>query len=554
VRHPWFTILACLVSNPVLSAGATATSRDAAPVSIGSDGWLKYHPDGFGNVVPDFSMAGYRNGGVPLPEAPVIVRLAATAGGNDDDSQRIQSAIHKAAAAAENPATGIRGAVLLTKGRYHCGKTLVVPAGVTLRGEGQDNDGTVIVATMVPQKGSGSKPVLIRMTGSGALKTTGPTHAVLDEKVSLGSRRVSVSNAAAFKPGDHVMVERASTADWIHDLKMDQIKLSKGGRQWAPKDYVLRWQSRIQAVDGDAITLDSPVICSLERRYGGGTIRACAADTRGRAAAVENLRLESVYEKGRHDKDERHAWNAITIDRLVDSWVSNVTALHFAYSCVNISTNAARITVQDCAMIDPVSEIAGGRRYSFVGGGQYLLFQRCYTRNGRHDFVTGHNNLGPTVFLDCLAEDPHSDIGPHHRWSCGQLYDNVKGGSINVQDRGASGTGHGWAGNAQVLWNCETSKITCQKPWLPGTQNWAIGCTGEDGNPALDGRPPGLFFSRNTPVAPRSLYLTQLKERITRSGGNGNAAVRAVTTPEQRTGTVWTQLRQRHANEPGYPK
>lgn len=553
MRLPLILIVLCTASVSVLIAADAPTTKDVAPVSIGGDGRLKYHPDDFGNIVPDFSLAGYRNGGVALPVAPVVERLAAIAG-SEDDSQRIQTAINKAASAPENPANGIRGAVLLTQGIYRCGKTLTIPAGVTLRGEGQHAQGTVIMATMIPHKDSEAKPVLIRMTGKGTLKTTGPPHAVLDEKVPLGSHHISVSGAAAFKPGDCVMVERASTADWIHDLKMDQIKLNKGGKQWSPKEYVLRWQSRILSIKGDVLTLDTPVICSLERRYSGGAVYACAADTRGRAAAVENLRLESLYETGRQDKDERHAWNAVTIDHLVDSWVRDVTAVHFAYSCVNVSTNAARITVQDCAMIDPVSLITGGRRYSFVGGGQYVLFQRCYTRNGRHDFVTGHSNLGPTVFLDCLAEQTHSDIGPHHRWSCGQLYDNVKGGSINVQDRGASGTGHGWAGNAQVLWNCEASKITCQKPWLPGNQNWAIGCTGEDGKPALAGRLPGLFFSRNTPMVPRSLYLTQLKERINRSGGNGESAILAVTTAKQRQGNLWETLRQRHASEPAYPK
>ena len=90
-------------------------------------------------------------------------------------------------------------------------------------------------------------------------------------------------------------------------------------------------------------------------------------------------------------------------------------------------------------MIDPVSEITGGRRYSFSAGGQYVLFQRCYTRNGRHDFVNGPNDIGPSVYLDCLSDKPHADIGPHHRWACGQLYDNVKGGKINVQDRGGMG-------------------------------------------------------------------------------------------------------------------
>jgi hypothetical protein len=41
-------------------------------------------PDAFGNEIPDFSMAGYRHGGVALPVSPVVERLRPAAGGADD--------------------------------------------------------------------------------------------------------------------------------------------------------------------------------------------------------------------------------------------------------------------------------------------------------------------------------------------------------------------------------------------------------------------------------------------------------------------------------------
>jgi hypothetical protein len=207
------------------------------------------------------------------------------------------------------------------------------------------------------------------------------------------------------------------------------------------------------------------------------------------------------------------------------------------------------VTVQDCAMLDPVSQITGGRRYSFGGSGQFVLFLRCYARNGRHDFVNGSGDMGPTAFVDCLAEKTHADIGPHHRWACGTLYDNVKGGQINVQDRGRSGTGHGWAGNAQVFWNCEAESFVCQQPWIPSAQNWNIGAVGKRGKPALPDRPDGWWESFGRHVAPRSLYLAQLRERVRLAGGDADAALAAVTTPEQRTGAVWTYLRAKYAGD-----
>lgn len=533
---------------PLLLVTSLSLGAAERPAVTATDGRLSYQADAFGNTVPDFSLAGYRHGGVALPVAPVREKLQPQAGATDDTA-RIQAALDRVAREAARLEDGVRGAVLLARGTYRCERPLRVAAGVTLRGEGPAASGTVIIATRVPTR-EGEKPTLIEMGGERATLATGEAHAVLDETVPLGSKRVRVAEAAAFAAGDPVVIERRPNAAWIHDLKMDQIAaMSTGGTQWKPEGYARRWQARVLGIEGDTLVLDTPVICALERRYDVSTVRKITADARGRAAAVENVRLASVYAAGRETSDEAHAWNAIVVNDVVDSWVRDVTALHFANSCVTVGRNAARVTVQDCAMLDPVSQITGGRRYSFVGSGQFVLIQRCYTRQGRHDFVNGSGDMGPTVFLDCLAEQTHADIGPHHRWASGNLYDNVKGGQINVQDRGRSGTGHGWAGNAQVFWNCVAESFLCQKAWIPSAQNWNIGGVGKKGKPSLPGRPDGWWESLGRHVTPRSLYLAQLRERIARSGGDAEAALHAVTTPGQRAGSVWADLRARYAGD-----
>lgn len=540
ITIPFFILVLILLAVPVKAEVAEQV------VIQSSDGHLKYAPDAFGNTVPDFSLAGYCHGGVALPVAPVVETLKPLPE-SQDDSARIQASIDRVTNTPERAEDGVRGAVLLTRGTYRCGKSLHIPAGVTLRGEGQDADGTVIVATMLALKAGGG-PTLINVSGSSKLQVDKIAHAVLDEVVPLGALQMRVADAGSFQAGDLVMIERKATALWIHDLKMDQIaNLHPGGKQWSPADYARSWQSRIVSVKGDTLTLDTPVMCALESHYGGGSVFRCSADQRGRAAAVERLRLVSVYQHGKENQDENHAWVAIKMNGMVDSWVREVTALHFAYACVSIGQDCARITVQDCAMIDPVSQIDGGRRYSFIAGGQYVLVQRCYARNGRHDFVTGVADIGPTAYLDCLAEQTHADIGPHHRWSCGQLYDNVKGGEMRVQDRGNMGSGHGWAGNCQVFWNCESTSLVCQKAWIPSAQNWAIGCVGNKGKPSLPDRLDGYWQSFGQHVAPRSLYLAQLKERFDRAGNKGDEAIQAITTLAQRQGTIWKYLHQRFA-------
>jgi hypothetical protein len=537
---------AILVMLAVLGAERVGAREPA--VRISGDGRLQYGADAFGNTVPDFALVGDRHGGVALPLAPVRETVA-PAGGTADDTARLQAALDRVAQLPANADDGVRGAVLLTRGTYRCENTLRVAPGVTLRGEGPGKDGTVILATRVPKRES-EKPTLIALGGTRSTLTTGEAHAVLDAAVPIGSKRMRVENAGAFRPGDGVQIERRPNAAWIHALKMDQIAdLRTGGQNWKPEGYARRWQARVVAVTGDTVELDTPVICALERRYDVSTLRKITADSRGRAAAVESVRLVSVYAAGKETSDEAHAWNAIVVGDVADAWVRDVTALHFANSCVTVGRSALRVTVQDCAMLDPVSQITGGRRYSFGGSGQFVLFLRCYARNGRHDFVNGSGDMGPTAFVDCLAEKTHADIGPHHRWACGTLYDNVKGGQINVQDRGRSGTGHGWAGNAQVFWNCEAESFVCQQPWIPSAQNWNIGAVGKRGKPALPDRPDGWWESFGRHVAPRSLYLAQLRERVRLAGGDADAALAAVTTPEQRTGAVWTYLRAKYAGD-----
>ena len=60
------------------------------------------------------------------------------------------------------------------------------------------------------------------------------------------------------------------------------------------------------------------------------------------------------------------------------------------------------------------------------------------------------------TFVHGDADTVYSDSGPHHRWSAGGLFDNIRvnGNELNFRNRGNSGTGHGWAGAYMAAWNC----------------------------------------------------------------------------------------------------
>jgi len=558
-HRPWLTL------NPAANREISAepTSR---LLRAGSDGKLAYPADADGGTLPDFSSCGYSGGGVPLPVAPVKVTLSPAPGGGDDLA-RIQGAINEVSRMPRD-AQGLRGAVLLKRGAYRVQGTLrIAVSGVVLRGEGPGADGTVLTATLA------KKHNVIEVGGTGELVREAATRVrVTDERVPPGARSLHVERAGVFRVGDTVLVHRPSPKEWIAALGMDKLAegtTKPGVKNWSPGGFDLVSNRTVVAVAGTTLTLDGPIFQPLEARFGGATVTRYKAPGHIERAGVESLRIVSAYDRTkfkairgltetqavRQFTDEDHAWIGVNLDRLGDGWVSRVTVVHAGYSAVHCQTQALRTTVQDCAFIDPISEHTGGRKYCFGANGQFGLFLRCYSRNGRHDFVLGSRLAGPNVFLDCLAEEASSASEPHHRYGTGGLWDNVRligEAELQAVNRGDSGSGHGWAGANNFFWNCEAMVVLVMKP--PTAQNYAIGWSGatdattlnvgarigerlqrigERGgvNFALPPQPllgDGHIESPTALVAPRSLYLRQLQDRL----GPAAVAVLTMSSPE----------------------
>lgn len=473
-------------------------------VSIHEDGTLLYTPDKLGNIIPDFSRVGYHQGDKPVPDVPVKLVISPPATGYSQEI--IQSAIDELAAT-EPDEHGFRGAILLKKGTYRIPGTLrIATSGIVLRGEGEHDSGTKLIAT-----GKGKRS-LLEIIGEGEMtEIEGTRKKIMDEYVPVGATSITLESAHGLDVGDKIILVRPGTNEWITDLKMDRIEERHNTKQWQAEEYDLAFERVITAIEGNTISIDNPVMMPMETKYGGGYIYQYRFDGRIAEVGVEHILFESEYA---HDTDEDHGWIAIKMGKIKNGWVRNVTARYFGYSCVSLDPDAKQITVMDSKSLDPKSIIMGGRRYSFDNNGQLNLFMHLYATEGRHDYVTGQKVLGPNVFYNCTAENAHGDIGPHHRWAVGTLYDNViTDGPINVQDRGNWGSGHGWSGVTQVIWNCTASQATVQNPWVTG-RNYCIGLTGKQTQGRLPGRPEGEWEGLNRPgLNPPSLYMAQLKAR-----------------------------------------
>ncbi len=484
--------------------------RPAVSVAAGADGRLVYAADARGNAIVDFSHAGYRGGGVALPEAPVRV-IVGPAGVRD--RARIQAAIDVVSALPPD-AQGVRGAVLLEPGRYEIDSDLRISAsGVVLRGSGQGDDGTVLVATGV------SRRSLVVVSGSGERREVGGSRSgVADAYVPVGARVFNVDRADGLHPGDRIMVRRPSTAAWVAALGMNTFP---GWRpetrlHWQPGSRDVEWDRVVTAVEGNRVTIDAPLTTALDRDHGGAVVYRYDFPGRISQVGVENLRLVSAFDAAR-PKDEDHAWCAVSLDRIENGWVRQVTAVHFAGYVINAEADTKWLTVEDCTALDPVSELGGFRRRVFYTAGQLTLFRRCRSERGLHDFVVGFTAAGPNVFLECAASESLGYSGPLESWASGALYDNVtiRGDALRLTNRGTADQGSGWAAANSVLWNCEATDVEVQSP--PTAINQAYGCKGVVTGDGIVYDPrtmPFRDFYRGMPVEPRSLYLTQLAERL----------------------------------------
>jgi hypothetical protein len=457
---------------------------------------LEYVADAAGNRLPDFSHAGYGGGGVALPVVPARVTVSPAAG---DATARIQAAIDFVSSLAPD-ARGIRGAVQLAVGRYEISGRLAISAsGVVLRGAGSDaRTGTVLVATGPDRR------ALIAIRGK-ADRVLAEPRAVADAFVPVGASALRLTRVDGLRAGDAVIVSRPATKEWLHALGMD---VAPGRQQfaWKPAAMTLTWERTIVAMDGDRVTLDAPLTTALDAKFGGGTVATYRWPGRLVNVGVENLRCESSYDAA-NPLDEQHAWDAIALEAVRDAWVADVTAVHFAGSAVIVGPQAARVTVQDCVSLAPVSEQGGYRRHTFHTDGQLTLFLRCRAEDGRNDFTTGYLAGGPNVFLECTAERSTGFSGSVGSWASGLLFDNVTldGGTLELNNRETWNQGVGWAAANSMLWQCSAPVVICRAP--PTAQNWADGVWGQFVG-------DGWWSQVNEFIQPQSLYRAQLAARL----------------------------------------
>jgi hypothetical protein len=378
------------------------------------------------------------------------------------------------------------------------GSLRIAASGVVLRGSGMGEDGTLLFASGTDRE------TLIRLVGKPE-QVLGAGIPVIDSYLPVNAMELTVAKPV-FKAGDRIRIRRPSTWEWIRALGMESFGGGESAIGWKPRDQDIFWNRTVKAIQGSTLQLDAPLTTDMDPTFAVDTVYAVSGSNRIHHSGIENLQLVSDWDEV-NVKDENHRWVAITLENAENSWVRRVTFRHFAGSAVYSLETTSQITVEDCKSYEPISEIGGYRRNTFLNDGQLNLFQRCYAELGYHDFALGQCAAGPNAFVQCFSSLPYSFSGALGSWSSGILFDNVRvdGNAMSFANRRQDGQGAGWSAANSVFWQCKAAVIDCPKP--PMAQNWAFGCWSQ-----FQG--DGSWWSSSEQVSPQSLFYAQLAERI----------------------------------------
>lgn len=519
-----------------ISSLLLAQKNDYAYLS--TNGNLVMVPDNDGNVIPDYSNVGYKLRNEPIPNIGVEITLNPSNNPTKDRTTDIQNAINTLS---NRPikANGFRGAILFKKGTYTLKNTLKINAsGIVLRGEGDGNNGTIIHY----DKREKSNAIEIHGTRN-AIGITSSRKQVTDNYVHIGQNTFTVASRHSFTEGDEVFYIDQKTDAWASAIKMDNLSsdcASHGDparRDWTKEDYTLNYKRKVVQVNGNKITLDAPAMEFSDGIHSKAFIEKYTWNDKIEHIGIENLKMTSFFA---HGTDENHGWNALDVNAVENMWIRNVHIQYFGGLVIDLK-NAYKITIRDSKISDYKSKVTGGRRYGYhvSTNTQRAFVFNCTSENGgRHDYVTGSRALGPNVYLDCSATNvasnngQFSDSGPHHRWATGILWENiVSTGSINIENRGCAGTGHGYAGTQHTFWNCIAKSMIAHSPQL-AYKNWIIGCSTSDGISVTKRRfgarrgTPGAEIDAENNARAFSLFREQDKSRGISSNPSDNCQFR----------------------------
>lgn len=497
----------------ILVLSSEATAQLSSKIIFPENGRLTYLSDKENNRIPDFSHAGYRGGGVPLPNLPIKLTLSPVFG---DNSQQIQQAINEIGNLPPDE-NGFRGAILLNPGLYQINHPINIDkSGVVLRGSGSGNDATEDSILSISSSVTETALQLGSEVMSWVQAIDGTQTNITSHFVPVGSRLFEVQDASIYEVGDHIIIQHPSTQKWINAVDGGG---TAGALHWQSGTVDIFYYRSITGIRGNTIAIDAPVFNHLDRSLSQSVIYKPDNTHLIYEVGVEDLRIV-IQTAGPNTVS--HTKNGIFYRGVKNGWAKNVAVLHFSHSGIGTHTSS-QITVSNSKSLEPHSSLNGGLRYNFNADlfSNNILFTGVSSSDGRRSFIAnGISTSSGIVFHKAKSVRALASSEGHQKWTQGLLFDNITFEDpqhynvLSLHNRGSLGSSHGWSTAHSVAWNVDAGEkyIFIQKP--PTAQNYGIGNKGQISGIGLFEHPVGYIAGSNMTPNPISLYDTQLEERL----------------------------------------
>lgn len=467
-------------------------------------------------MLPDFSYAGYQRGEKPIPlvKGPIfdVTHYGAVPNSSKPAFEGIQNAIN----ACEEAGGGV---VWFPKGLYQVNpkpseatqpRLRIQKSGVVLRGEGSGKDGSILfmeaeIQPEDPMKMWSGRPALL----VAPLKNQNSTQVgEVNGAVAMNQKLIPVKLGHKMKPDDRIAIINKVSAD-LCDALNERIAPHTWEPQWT---WGLRIHEKheIESVGKDYIILKEGLLTP---------IKANQVWTLNTIGYINNIGIENLCFRGNwhevfvHHKDWRHdsGWRGIKMTNTENSWIrncvfeamnwpiqitisrnstmENITFTgvegHFGIQCSD-ATNILNLNIRD--------EAGHWHGHSLQSGSCGIVY---------HGGIWKVNGS-----LDSHARNPYAN-----------LFECNKGG-LTLQGCGGAREDFPHHLHACVIWNhVQTAKFNSPVDFWPEHKiryhaSFAnpilVGVTGI----ALDYRNSSVMESVGKQVAPRSLWLAQLKQRL----------------------------------------
>ena len=524
-------------------------------VAVDHNGYITYHKDADGFVIPDFSHTGYKGGeDIPDYRPPAarteIVRPIDSA----DNSINIQQAINKIAMCLPD-VNGFRGMVYLMAGIYLLDRQIDLNvSGIIVRGAGcgrdvptnQLTEADLQNMTLLYLRGTGEgqdKNAIVVGAADANMATWGNDIDNETDKVYITTAKVmpgdcsfEVESVDSYAVGDAVCIKYPATETFLEAVWYggntkwvdDGIEAAK----WTADQINICYHRYITKIEGNTVSLDAPLFYCLDRKYSQAYMHKITTGSVYTHIGIENFRIS--MERTPASIKAKPDQNCIKMNALENCWAKG---LHLSdYVHAGIKTEAVtRTTIEDCRSVDSSGYYTAPNQYNFENyyRSQLILFKNCLSRNGRHHWLSnGGASVSGIAVLNHISTNASSTSEGHRLFSQGLLIDGWKETNWEYHDneprigfflRNNMGNNHGWGAIFSVLWNCDVKNGAVCLDKVPTGQNYSIG---SKANSVSKYRATHAKYSagynegQNKPgLFPKSLYEAQLKARgLTVSG------------------------------------